>query len=92
MLYEKPPEIIVAEGYRLTTISVCYHLPDYRDLLGEFIWQTLDVPPDCPRIMCFLEWWEKKIEGKIHSVRITWSDNLLAHSRVNIISRSFKLH
>ena len=41
-------------GYRLTTAQIFYHLPDYPQLLQEFIWQQLDVAPDFPQLKKFL--------------------------------------
>jgi len=57
-------------GRCLVIACVIYHLPDYPHVLGEFVWQTLDMPPTFPRIFRFLEHWEKEIEGPLHSVNI----------------------
>ncbi|MBO6950027.1 MAG: usg protein [Rhodospirillales bacterium] len=57
-------------GYRLTTAQICYHLPDYPQLLQEFIWQQLDVAPEFPQLRKFLDFWEKRIDGRLHSVTI----------------------
>ncbi|HBR68919.1 MAG TPA: Usg family protein, partial [Rhodospirillaceae bacterium] len=27
------------KDYRLTTAKIIYHMPDYRNILQEFIWQ-----------------------------------------------------
>ncbi len=57
-------------GYRLTTAQIFYHLPDYPQLLQEFIWQHLDLAPEFPQLKQFLSFWEKRIDGKLHSVNI----------------------
>ena len=57
-------------GYRLTTAQIFYHLPDYPQLLREFIWQHLDLAPEFPQLKQFLGFWEKRIDGKLHSVNI----------------------
>ncbi len=57
-------------GHRLTTAHILYHLPDHPRLLQEFIWQHLDIAPDFPRLRRFLDYWERKIEGQLHSVRV----------------------
>lgn len=57
-------------GYRLTTAQICYHLPDYPQLLQEFIWQQLDIAPDFPQLQQFLNFWERRIDGRLHSVTI----------------------
>ncbi len=78
------------DNFRLTTVEVIYHMPDYYSVLQEFIWQTLDRPPEYPRIHTFLEYWEKNIEGKIHSVRI--SDRpFLNYSEIKTVDKYFKL-
>ena len=56
--------------YRLTTAEILYHLPDHPALLQSFIWQHLDLAPDYPNLRRFLEFWQKNIEGKLHSVRV----------------------
>jgi uncharacterized protein Usg len=58
------------KGYRLTTAEIMYHLPDYPDLLQAFIWQDLDLVPEYPVLRKFLRFWDKEIEGPIHSVRV----------------------
>ena len=46
-------------GERLTTAEVIYYLPDHPALLQRFLWQTLDLPPDFPRICRFLDFWRR---------------------------------
>lgn len=47
-----------------------YWMPDYRHILQEFMWQTMDVSPEFPRMNKFLHYWEHNIEGPIHDVII----------------------
>ncbi|TIM34167.1 MAG: protein usg [Mesorhizobium sp.] len=58
------------QGFGLTTAEIHYRLPDYRDLLQLFIWQEYDIAPDFPTLKHFLEFWEREIEGPLHSVRV----------------------
>ena len=58
-------------GQRLTTAEVIYYMPEHPDLLQRFLWQTLDLPPEFPRICRFLEFWRREIDAVIHSVAIT---------------------
>lgn len=58
------------EGYRLTTAEILYHLPDHPTLLQTFVWQALDIAPRYPVLYRFLAFWEKNIEGRLHSVRV----------------------
>ncbi len=57
-------------GRRLTTAEVLYYMPAHPALLQSFLWQTLDVAPDFPRIQRFLEFWRREIDAAIHSVTI----------------------
>ena len=61
---------IQLQGYRLTTAQILYHMPDHPDLLQEFIWQHYDLAPRFPKLHKFLQFWEHKIEGSLHSVYI----------------------
>lgn len=63
------PKLLIEEK-RLTTAEILYHLPDYPSILQTFIWQELDVVPDFPQLIRFLNFWERSIEGKLHSVRV----------------------
>ncbi|MBL6946203.1 MAG: hypothetical protein ISR47_06175 [Rhodospirillales bacterium] len=51
----------------LTTAEILYHMPDHPDLLQTFIWQHFDILPDFPALRRFLVYWEKNLDGPIHS-------------------------
>jgi len=57
-------------GYRLTTAEILYHLPDHPGVLQTFVWQQLDIAPRFPALRKFLDFWEREIEGRLHSVRV----------------------
>ncbi len=57
-------------GYRLTTAEILYHLPDHPGLLQSFVWQDLDIAPKFPVLHKFLAFWERSLDGKLHSVRV----------------------
>ena len=59
------------KGGRLTTAEVLYYMPDHPKLLQSFMWQTLDVAPEYPRVHSFLQYWRKEIQAVIHSVRLS---------------------
>ncbi len=59
------------KGGRLTTAEVLYYMPDHPKLLQSFMWQTLDVAPEYPRVHSFLDYWRKEIQAVIHSVRLS---------------------
>ena len=58
------------KDYRLTTAKILYHMPDYEKLLQEYIWQEYDIAPKFPVLKDFLDFWEREIEGKLHSVYV----------------------
>ncbi len=58
------------QSYRLTTAEILYHLPDHPGLLQTYVWQELDLAPRFPKLARFLEFWEREIEGRLHSVRV----------------------
>jgi uncharacterized protein Usg len=70
-------------GERLTTAEVLYYLPDHPALLQRFLWQTLDLSPEYPRIHRFLDFWRCEIDAVIHSVRVA-GGGLVAPARLDI--------
>jgi uncharacterized protein Usg len=63
--------IVQLKDYRLTTAEILYHLPDHPLLLQSFLWQEYDRAPEFPELLRFLKFWEREIEGKLHSVRVS---------------------
>lgn len=61
-------------GYGLTTAQILYRMPDHPGLLQEFIWQHYDLFPDFPALFKFLEFWDRELEGPVHTVRISHRD------------------
>ncbi|APG46933.1 MULTISPECIES: usg protein [Phaeobacter] len=62
---------LMLKGYGLTTAEMTYHMPDYTHVLNTFVWQEYDLAPDHPRLFEFIEYWQREIEGPLHSVRFT---------------------
>ena len=58
------------KDYRLTTAEILYHLPDHPRLLQTFVWQDLDIAPRYPVLQKFLDFWNRELDGKVHSVRV----------------------
>ena len=58
------------QGFSLTTAEIIYHLPDAQRLLQSFIWQGYDMAPRFPKLEKFLAFWERELDGPIHSVRV----------------------
>jgi uncharacterized protein Usg len=72
------------KGWRLATAEVLYYIPDHPSLLQSFMWQTLDLAPQYPRIHRFLDFWRREIDAVIHSVRLA-SGETLAPARIDTV-------
>ena len=79
------------QDYRLTTAEILYHLPDHPNLLQSFIWQDLDIAPRYPVLRKFLDFWEREIEGSLHSVRVA-SATLVQPASVGHANALLQLH
>jgi len=58
----------------LITLNVYYWLPDYENILQQFMWQTVDVKPKYPRVNKFLNYWHNNIDAIINEVQISESE------------------
>ena len=77
--------------YRLTTAEILYRLPDHPAVLQTYVWQDLDIAPRFPVLGRFLSFWQREIEGKLHSVRVA-SASLVGPARWHAVSHQFGLH
>ena len=66
---ERSETELMLNGYGLTTAEFFYHMPDYTHVLNTFIWQEYDLAPDHPKLFEFVDFWQREIEGPLHSVR-----------------------
>jgi uncharacterized protein Usg len=78
-------------GERLTTAEVLYYLPDHPALLQRFLWQTLDLSPDYPRVHRFLDFWRREIDAVIHSVTLS-AAGLVCPAKLDVARRVGTLH
>ncbi len=78
-------------GGRLTTAEVLYYIPDHPKLLQSFLWQTLDIAPDYPRVHRFLEFWRREIDAVIHSVAIS-TVGIVSPAKVRFADMVGQLH
>ena len=60
---------------KLVTLNILYWMPDYNNILQQFIWQTKDIVPEYPRVHRFLNFWYKEIDAVIAEVHIADSQN-----------------
>ncbi|NET71191.1 MAG: Usg family protein [Sphaerospermopsis sp. SIO1G2] len=77
--------------YRLTTAEIFYHMPDHPSILQSYIWQELDLMPEFPELKRFLEFWDKSLEGKLHSVTVASCEEICPSSYLGRPA-SLKLH
>ncbi len=75
--------------YRLTTAEILYHMPDHPDLLQTFIWQTLDIAPRYPVLRKFLDFWQRELEGPLHSVKVAHR-RLISPAEVRMVTETFR--
>ena len=57
----------------IVIVNVHYWMPDYTNILQEFIWQTEDLVPEIPRVHKFLNFWHENIDAVISEVQISTS-------------------
>jgi len=82
--------LIKLEGYGLTTADIHYHMPDHPKLLQQFVWQDYDIAPLFPRLKAFLDFWQRELDGALHSVRVA-HDRMLRPSEWKSVDGLFRL-
>jgi uncharacterized protein Usg len=83
--------VVRIPDWRLTTAELLYHLPDHPHVLQSFIWQKLDRAPDFPELDRFLAFWQREIDGPLHSVRVA-STALTRPAELRYANGVFTLH
>ena len=78
-------------GWRLTTAEILYHMPDHPSLLQTYVWQELDLMPDLPALKRFLAFWERRLEGRLHSVKVC-SAELIKPAHLRVVAGIGALH
>lgn len=79
------------QGWSLATAEIFYRMPDARSVLQSFIWQDYDMAPRFPQLQKFLDFWNRELDGPIHSVRLSHAQ-LLRPAEVRMVGREFALH
>ena len=78
-------------GYGLTTAQILYRRPDHPWLLQTYVWQDYDLCPNFPELQGFLKFWQRSLEGALHSVTVAHS-RLIKPAELQAIGGEFKLH
>jgi uncharacterized protein Usg len=79
------------QGYGLTTAHILYRRPDHLWLLQSYVWQDYDLCPNFPVLQKFLAFWEKTLEGPLHSVTVAHS-RLIKPAEIRAVDGVFRLH
>ena len=77
--------------YRLTTAEILYRFPDHPALLQSFVWQELDLAPKFPTLKKFIEFWNRELDGKIHSVNVMQAAIITPHE-FRLINTPIRIH
>jgi uncharacterized protein Usg len=78
-------------GYGLTTAHIFYRRPDHLWLLQTYVWQDYDLWPNFPLLQEFLQFWQRQLEGPLHSVTVAHS-RLLAPAELRAVDGVFRLN
>ena len=62
--------IMIIKRKSIVTLNILYWMPDHKNILQEFIWQTKDVKPEYPRVHKFLNFWHDNIDAVISEVML----------------------
>jgi len=89
---EKPRELeLMLRDYRLTTAEIIYRLPDHPVLLQSYVWQELDLAPKFPTLTKFLAFWDRELDGKLHSVKVMHAE-LISPAEFKLVPGSLLIH
>lgn len=79
------------DGYGLTTAEIHYRMPDQLSLLQMYVWQEYDVAPGFPVLQKFLKFWERELEGPLHSVTVAHK-KLIHPAELRVTDGEFVIH
>ena len=79
------------QGFSLTTAEILYRLPDHPRLLQSYVWQDYDLAPQFPVLTKFLAFWQEKLDGPLHSVRVAHC-RLIGPAEIRALGGEFALH
>lgn len=78
-------------GYGLTTAHIFYRRPDHPWLLQSYVWQAYDMFPKFPELQRFLGFWQRSLDGPLHSVTVAHS-RLIKPAEIQAVDGIFRLH
>lgn len=78
-------------GYGLTTAEILYRLPDHPALLQSYVWQDYDLHPRFPKLVKFLDFWTRQLEGPLFKVTVAHS-GLVKPAEMKLVGAELKLN
>ena len=82
---------LMLRDYRLTTAEIIYRLPDHPVLLQSYVWQEFDLAPKFPTLKKFLAFWDRELDGKIHSVKVMHAE-LITPAEFKLVNAPIVIH
>ncbi|HET7718143.1 MAG TPA: usg protein [Bauldia sp.] len=79
------------DAYGLTTAHILYGMPDHPSLLQTYVWQAYDLAPQFPELRRFLDFWQRELEGPLHSVTVAHK-RLIRAGEYRSITTELRLH
>jgi uncharacterized protein Usg len=77
-------------GFSLTTAEILYRMPDHPTLLQTFLWQDYDLSPKFPKLIGFLDFWRRNLDGPVQSVRVAHA-KLIKPTELSLLNAEFRL-
>jgi len=78
-------------GFSLTTAEILYRMPDHPSLLQSYVWQDYDIHPRFPRLMQFLDFWSRNLDGKLYRVTVAHK-KLVTPAELRLVGAEFAVH
>jgi len=78
-------------GYSLTTAEILYRLPDHPALIQSYVWQDYDIHPRFPKLLSFLDFWARNLEGRLYRVLVTHTA-LIKPAEIKLCTAELKLN
>jgi len=79
------------DAYGLTTAKILYGMPDHPSLLQTYVWQEYDLAPQFPELRRFLDFWQRELEGPLHSVTVAHK-RLIRAGEYRAVTQELQLH
>ena len=79
------------QGYQIVTVDIFYYMPDYQNIIQEFIWQTPDQVPQYYRVHQFLKFWHKNINAVIKEILVS-HDSSVSPTKYQSVDHFFSLN